>query len=81
MAAFEDFDFFRRDTTTALLPRPPRAERDALRAELERIHVEVSRLREHVRHARRSSWSRVLRGLPRLFRRRAPRGAASVPPA
>lgn len=66
MAAFEDFDYFRRDTTTALLPRPPRAERDALRAELERIHVEVSRMRHHVR---RGSWPRRLLRLMARFSR------------
>jgi hypothetical protein len=76
MAAFEDFDFFRRGSTTALLPRPPRGERDALRAELERIHVEVSRLHGHVR---RRSWTRRLLGLPWRFWRRAARDVAFSP--
>jgi len=49
MAAFEDFSFFRAATLRAPLAKrrdEPSPGRDALRAELERLHVELRSMRK-----------------------------------
>jgi hypothetical protein len=73
MAAYEDFEFFRTGATSMRRPRPasPRIERDTLRAELERLHVEVTHLRAKVR---RRDWPKRL---ARLVRRIVPRPSES----
>ena len=68
MAAYEDFEFFRigesnaRTATASSIP----GERNALRDELERLHVGVTELREQ---AHQGGWtSRLVRWMRRVSR-------------
>jgi len=77
MAAYEDFEFFRSESAGARRAPgapPPRRERDVLRAELERLHLEVTHLRAKVR---RRAWPSRLR---RLFSRLGAGAAGPVSP-
>lgn len=73
MAAYEDFEFFRNVRRRASAPprEPALTPRDALRAELERLHDEVRRLRAHHRVRRRGAL--IGRSLRRLVARFLPR--------
>jgi len=67
MAAFEDFNYFQSVTTRGAhggrIEATPALRRDALRAELERLHVELRRMRRSL--ARRDRWGDRLRRLVR----------------
>jgi len=73
MAAYEDFEFFRTSRRRASAPPrdPAPTPRDALTAELARLHDEVRRLRAHQRARRRGA--RLGRSLRRLVARLLPR--------
>lgn len=58
MAAYEDFEFFLNSKRRAPAPLAPTTPRDALRAELERLHSEVRRMRAHDRARRQARFSR-----------------------
>lgn len=79
MAAYEDFEFFRTGSTSApVATRSPeshvrRGQRDALVAELARLHGEVRRLRSHL-HGR--TWTSRLR---RFVSKIVPQEADEVP--
>jgi hypothetical protein len=69
MAAYEDFEYFRTGESKArtATARPVSGERNVLRDELERLHVEVTVLQEKVHQAgwthRLATWVRRVSGL------------------
>lgn len=74
MAAYEDFQFFRAASAppAARQRGEPSPSRDALRGELERLHVELRRMRKTLH--RRTRWRDRLR---RLMLSIVPRNAPS----